>query len=149
MEIRPASLTQIAAGRKGQLVQIDDDVVGVASALHEIDPHIRLRFSEAGGYYVCYWLPDEMEEGDGYLIFTAQELDHRIVHHMREVYQRCNQPGYSFAAELDKAEEEAKKEADHKWTEQNGEMHERLAHALRKDAGYDQRRIFVSEDVAA
>lgn len=130
-------------------MQIDEDVVGVASALHEIDSHIRLRFSEAGGYYVCYWLPDEMEEGDGYLIFTAQELDHRIVHHMREVYARCNEPGYSFAAELDKAEEEAKKEKDYEWEQEHGEMHERLAHALRKDAGYDQRRIFVPEDVAA
>lgn len=129
------------------MVQIDDDVQGVANALHEIDPHIRLRYSEAGEYYVVYWLPDEWEEGDGYLIFTATELDHRIAHHMQEVYWRCQRPGYSFAEEIDKQEDKRKADEDHEWDEKHGELHERLAHALQKDAGYDKLRIFVPESV--
>lgn len=149
MEIRPASLAQITSGRDGRMVQIDDDVQGVANALAEIDHRLRLRFSEAGEYYVVYYKPDECEEGDGYLIFTAQELDHRVVKHMEQVHHRCTQPGYSFGEELEKAEADAKAQADHEWSEKHGEMHERLAHALREDAGYNHRRIFVPEGVAA
>jgi hypothetical protein len=147
MEIRPASLAQISKGRSGQLVAIDDDVQGVANALFEIDPHIRLRYSEAGEYFVVYYKPDEWEEGDGYMIFTARDLDHRIVQKMREVHARCLNPGYSLAAEMEKAEAEAKRQADHQWSEEHGEMHERLAHALREQAGYDKQRIFVPEGI--
>ncbi len=147
MEIRPATLTQLNLGRGGQLIEIDDDVQGVANALHEIDPHIRLRFSERGGYFVVYWKPDAVEEGDGYLIFTAQDLDHRIVQQMREHYHRCLQPGYSLADELDKAEAQAKAELDYERDEEYGEVAERLAHAMRSDLGHDQSRIYVPEGI--
>lgn len=155
MEIRPASLAQITKARNGKYVEVGDDVQGVANALHEIDPHIRLRYSEAGEYFVVYWSENpHMAEEDGgenttYLIFTAQDLDHRIVHRMAEVYWKCNKPGYSFADELDKQEAEAKKQKDHEFTERNGENYERLAHALRKELGYDQHRIYVPTDLAA
>ncbi len=130
-------------------MQIDDDVQSVANGLAAIDHRIRLRFSEAGGYYVVYWLPDEWEEGDGYLIFTAQDLDQRIVKHMQEVYWSCQQDNYSFADELERAQATAKKEKDHAWDEKAGEMHERLAHALREDAGYNKRRAFIAEGLTA
>lgn len=154
MEVRPATLAQVSQARNGAFVQVDDDVQGVANGLHEVDPHIRLRFSEAGGYYVIYWTEDpnvaEEDDVDGnstYLIFTAQDLDHRIVKHMEEVYWRCRQPGYSFASELDKAEAEGKKQESHEWSERHGEMFEKMAYAMRKDLGYDQSRIFVPEGV--
>ena len=127
------------------MVEIDDDVQGVANALSEIDTHLRLRYSEAGGYWVVYWLPEEWEEGDGYLITTAQDLDHRLVHHMRQVVHRCQQPGYSLAGELDDADAKAEAEAEHAFAEQNGEMLERMAHAMREDRGYNKTRIFVPE----
>jgi len=154
VEIRPASLAQISKGRDGRYIQIDDDVQGVANGLNTIDPHIKLRFSEAGGYFVVYWSenPNRTDEEDAddnttYLIFTAQELDHRIVHKMQEVYWRCNKPGYSFADELDAREKADKKAAEHDRREKQGEMWERLAHAMRKDLGYDQGRIYVPEGV--
>lgn len=146
MEIRPASLAQLTRARGGQLVEVADDVQGVANALHEIDSRIRLRFSEAGGYFVIYWKPEQWEEGSGYQIFTAQELDHRIVSKMREIYHRCRQPGYSLADELEKAEDQKKKEADRRWEEQMGETFQRLGHALRKDLGYDKSHIFVPRE---
>jgi hypothetical protein len=145
MEIRPASLAQITRARGGQLVQIDDDVQGVATALAEIDPHLRLRFSEAGGYFVVYYLPDQWEEGEGYEITKAQDLDHRLVHHVREVWHRCQQPGYSFAAELDAAEDKARADADYAFEQENGELMERMAHALREGAGHNKQRIFVPD----
>jgi len=149
MEIRPASVAQISKARNGRYIQIDDDVQGVANALWRIDKHIRLRYSEAGGYYVIYWTdnPNLAEEDEGdhntYLIFTAQDLDHRIVKRMEEVYWRCKQPGYSFADELEAQEVKAKAAERREWTEKNGPLYERLAHGMRKDLGYDQSRIFV------
>lgn len=145
MEIRPASIAMFAKGRNGQLVPIDDDVQGVANALNEIDPHLRLRYSEAGEYFVVYWKPENSEEGDGYQISTAQDLDHRLVHHVGEVYKRCQAPGYSFADELERLDKEDKKAKDKAFTEEHGEMYEQMAHAMRRDLGYNQSRVFVKE----
>lgn len=154
IEIRPASLAQISKGRSGRSIQIDDDVQGVANGLAEIDSHIKLRYSEAGGHFVVYWsedpnLTDEDNDAENstYLIFTAQDLDHRIVHHMREVYAKCNRPDYSFADELEAKDQADKDAAKARRTEENGEIYERMAHAMRKDLGYDQSRIFVPEAV--
>lgn len=155
MEIRPATLAQVTKARNGKYVEISNDVQGIANALNEIDPHIRLRYSEAGGYFVVYWSenPNVAEEDDGdnttYLIFTAQDLDHRIVHRMAEVYWKCRRPGYSFADELEEEQERQKKEKDHAWSEAMGENFERLAHAMRKELGYDKGRIYVPDKAAA
>jgi hypothetical protein len=145
MEIRPASLAQIAKARNAQMVEIDDDVQGVANALNHIDSHICLRFSEAGGYFVVYWKPYGWEDGSGYQITTAQDLDHRIVKRVEDIYAKCKQPGYSFAKELEQVESDAKAEKEHEEAEQNGEMLEKLAHAMRKDLGYDKQKIFIPE----
>lgn len=126
------------------MVQIDHEVAGIARELSEIDSHIRLRFSEAGGYYAVYFQPDD---GNEYLIFTAQDLDERIVQKMREIHHRCLQPGYSFAGELETVEAKNKAKQERKRYERDGELHERLAHALRAQAGYDKRRIFIKEGV--
>lgn len=147
MEIRPASLTQLAAARGGQLVEVEDDVQSVANGLAAIDHHIRLRFSEAGGYFCVYWKPDEWEEGDGYLIFTAQDLDHRIVKHMEQVYWRCQQANYSFADELEKTQAKLKADADYAWEEEYGEVAERLADALRRDTNRTQHKAFIGDGI--
>ena len=145
MEIRPASLAMVQLGQGGVLIHIEDDVQNVANGLHEIDPHLRLRYSERGGYFVVYWKPDDGDEGDGYLIFTARDLDQRIVQHMRELHHRCLQPGFSFAAELDAVEAKQKAERDHAWDEQAGEIGEALAFAMREDLGYNQSSAFIGK----
>jgi len=153
LEIRPASIAQIATGRDGRMDPISDDVQGVANALHAIDPHIRLRFSEAGNYFVVYGIsdPNLADEDDGdcetWLITTAQELDHRIVKRVEKVYHDALKQGFSLAKQLDDIDAKAERENEHAWTERNGEMYERMAHALRKDLGYDQGRIYVPEKV--
>jgi hypothetical protein len=149
MEIQPASMAQFTKGRDGKLIEISDDVGGVARRLAAIDPHIRLRYSEAGAYWVVYWKPEEWEQGQGYLIFTAQELDQRIVKKMEEVYWRCRQDGYSLAESVEKEEAKAKREADHEWSEQHGEIFQKLAFAMRKDLGYDKASAFIADRQAA
>ncbi|MBS1863010.1 MAG: hypothetical protein JSS68_15015 [Actinobacteria bacterium] len=156
MEIRPATFTQVAKARDGRYIMIEDDVQGVANGLNRIDPHIKLRFSESGEHYVVYWSENpnatDEEDVDGnttYLIFTAQDLDQRMVKKMEEVYWRNHQPGYSLADEVDKLDAADKKRKESQFTEEHGEMYERLAHAMRKELGYDQSRVFVSKDIAA
>lgn len=141
MQIEPATLAQVTQARGAGYVVIDDDVGSVAQGLARIDPHIRLRYSEAGGYFAIYW-QDDCEE---YLITTAQELDQRIVQRVEEVYFRCQQPGYSFADDLEAAEERQKADEEHELDERYGEIGERLAHAMRKDTYRDKHRIFVPE----
>lgn len=144
MEIAPATLAQYTTAREGGLVEVSGDVQDVANGLAQIDPCIRLRFSEAAEIFCVYYKP---ETGDEYLIFTAQELDQRIVKHMEELYARCNAPGYSFAAEAEKAEGKAKREDDHAWREKHGEKMERLAWALRQDTNRNQHKAFIEKGV--
>lgn len=138
------------------MVLVSDDVGGVAAALRALDPHLHLRYSEAGEYWVVYWSADpsqtdedvEREErGETYLVTSAQDLDHRLVKRIEKVYWECKQPGYSLAAELDKIDAKAEQDAKHEWGEKYGEIHERMAHALRKDTHRDKRKIFVPEAV--
>lgn len=144
MEIAPASLAQLTRARGGHLVEIDPELQGIANDLARIDPNLRLRYSEAGEYFCVNYQP---ENGDGYLIFTAQELDERIVKRMEEVYWRCNQPGYSYADDVETAEAKQKREDDHAWTQKNGELMERLAWALRHDTNRNQHKAFIGEGV--
>lgn len=144
MEIRPASITQLAQARGGHLVEIDPKLQAIANDLAHIDPNLRLRYSEAGEYFCVFYEP---EHGDAYLIFTAQELDERIVKRMEEVYWRCNQPGYSLADEAEAAEARQKREDDHAWLEKNGELLEKLGWALRHDSNHNQHRAFIPEGV--
>lgn len=147
MEIRPtpASLSQVSRSRSGRLVPIDDDVASVARDLHEIDHHLRLRYSEAGQYFCVYLKTDaDTDEGDGHLVLTAQDCDQRIVNRVREI----SQDTYNYAAELDKAEKKAKAEKDHAWTEKIGPIAERLAFEMRRELGYTGSRMFVPKEVA-
>lgn len=127
------------------MVEISRDVQGVADALHRIDHRLRLRFSEPGQYFVVYLKPDEWEEGDGYSVTTALDLDHRLVERVEKVYYECKQPGYSLADNLEKQEVAKKKQLDHEFTESHGDMYEKLAFAMRKELGHDQQRAFIKD----
>jgi hypothetical protein len=128
MEIQPASLAQVRRARGGQFVAIEDDVANVARDLHALDPSLRLRFSEAGGYFVVY---QDLGEGKENIVTTAQELDQRIVKRVEEVMQ----PSYDYAAELAAQDAKAEADAQERFNEQVGEIGERLFHAARRDKG--------------
>jgi hypothetical protein len=128
------------------MVEITDDVQGVANALHQIDAHLSLRYSEAGEYWVVYWRPDGGERGDGDLITTTTELDHRLVKRIEEIYWKTRQPGYSLADEAEAVDAAAEKAREDRFSEQVGEIGERLAHALRKDLQVKS-KIVVPADV--
>jgi hypothetical protein len=139
VEIQPASLTQVQQARGGEFVEITDDVQGVANALHELDPDLRLRWSEAGGYFVVYQITEKPGGGTRKnVVLTAQELDHRIVKRVELVIS----DDYNYADELDKLDAENDRQHRHRQYEQCGDVGERLAHAIKKDL-QAQTRIFV------
>lgn len=138
MEINPATIDQVKRAKDGRMVQIDDDVANVARDLREIDPHLRLRYSEAGEAFIVYFKRDQDEEGDGYLVLSATECDQRIVKRVREIASE----GYDYAAELDRIDREAKRKQEHAFEEKIGEQGERLAHAVGKDLGHKP-KIYV------
>lgn len=143
MEIRPATIAQISRSKEGRMVQIDNDVQNVANDLHEIDPHLRLRYSEAGEYFVVYLKPEQGDEGDGHLVLTAQDCDQRIVNRIREI----SAPTYNYVEELEKAEAKARKEKDDAWTEKIGPIAERLAFEMRKELGYNDSRTYITKEI--
>lgn len=131
------------AGGEYEYVEIEDDVQNIANTLYEIDPHLRLRFSVAGGYYVVYWKPTDADEGDGYLVTTAQELDHRIVHRIAAIASK----DYDFTTEIEKVEAANRKAEMERRHELLGETHERAYFELRKIMGALNSRAFIPKDV--
>jgi hypothetical protein len=133
--LRAASVTQVRAGRNGRLVEIDDDVMGLAKRLHEIDTSLGLDWNDTAGYFrVTQTLPD----GSKHVVLTCRELTGEILDRVRLV----TSPSYNVAAELDRKDHEYDRQAEHNLSEQTGEIGERLFHAIHKDLGRKS-RIFL------
>ena len=142
-EIEAATVDQVRQGRDGRTHLIDSDAGGLVIQMQEIDPNLRLRYSEAGDYYVVYY---EGKNGTE-LVATYKECDDRIVKDLQRIAWENRQPGYSFADELDKADKKAEAEFDKKQFEKVGEKGEELAFAMRNALGKNDHKIFVKRDI--
>ena len=130
MEIEPATIAQVRAGRDGRVLTVEEDVFEVAGRLKEIDDSLYLRWNERGEYFVVYQLIGKLEEGGTeQLVLTAKELTPAILARVEEIVH----PSYDFVAEMDKMDKQAEKDKEHRFHEQTGEAAERMAHAVRKD----------------
>jgi len=127
VDLEPASIAQVKMMKDGRVLEIDDDVSGIAKQLAEIHPSLKLRWSEPGEYFVVF---QETEEGR-HLVTTSLTCDQRLVDRLREVTAE----GYDLAYEIEKREAEAKAVHEAKISDQVGEVGERLAHAIRADLG--------------
>lgn len=136
MDIPAATIDQVALGRNGKMVVIENDVCNIALQIREIDTHLRVRYSEEGGYFAVYW---HQFNGDGsedeHLVLTTTELDGRVVERIREI----GQPDYDYAAELEREEEKARAAKMHEINERLGEKAEETHFALRKALGRKDR----------
>ena len=142
MDVTPATMAQVRQGRGGKFVHLDNEV---AHALRELDPGLRLRYSESGGYYVVYFVEDRGDKGTKeHLVLTAQECDHRIVARCMFIDSR----GYDYGEEIERIDRLAEVEHDRIRREQVGEIGARLHQALRKERGWDKDTIFVGGDAA-
>jgi hypothetical protein len=141
MEIKPASLLQVQNAQDGRMIVIDDDVLGVAQQLKEIDENLRLRYSEAGDFFVIY---QESEDGvHQHLVLTSQDLNPQVVERVRQI----SSAAYDYVTELDRRDAEVDRARDHQFREQTGDVAERLSFAIRKDLGLTD-RAFVGKGVS-
>lgn len=126
MELAPATLAQVRAGRDGRRVLVEEDVLNIAGRLARIDPSLSLLWNEDGEYFVVV---ETDQAGRERLVLTARELDDRVLKRVELIMH----PSYRYADELDAMDDRAEREKDHRFSEQTGEVAERLAHALRQD----------------
>lgn len=125
MEIQAATIAQLQRGKGGRMVEIDDDVGGIAKRLREIDPGLHLRYSEAGEYFVVYFVDGEKAE----LVTTATTCDGRLLQRV----ERIASDQYDFTGELERLDAQSEADQEHAFREHVGEIGERLAHAIRRD----------------
>jgi hypothetical protein len=139
MQLQPATLAQVRAGRDGRKILIEEDVLNIAARLQRVSPALSLHWSESGGHFLVV---ETSATGDERMVLTVQQLDERILQRVEEIAH----PSYSYVAELDRLDDTAEAEKDHRFREQTGEVGERLAHALRQDL-QDKHRVFLPRGV--
>lgn len=139
MELQAATLAQMQRARGGRYVLIEEDVGSVVAQIQEIDATLRVRYSEAGGFFVVYQVTDDGEK----LVTTAQELDGRLVQRLQEIAH----PEYDYVAELEAKEDAADRARDERFSEQVGEIGERMAWAMRRDTSGITGHMRVPRDV--
>lgn len=136
IEIEPASISQFQKSLNG-FIEIEDDVGSIANQLKEVDERLCLRANFDTGVFVVY-----AKEGDTeYLVSTYKELDGRVV---REA-EKYASDRYDYIAEMDRIDAQADRDKKHREEEVFGEMGEVLGHAIKKDMGYANDKIFVKE----
>jgi hypothetical protein len=126
----------------GELVEVSDDVLGIATDLRNLDPNLRLRYSEKQEVWLVYQVehhPLSNEPLRKQLVTTSVELNPQLVMRVQKVMN----PSYDLAGELEKIDAQQKRDIAHARREEIGPKAERLAHAMMKDKALDQRRIFV------
>lgn len=130
------------------MILIDGDVGGVVKDLQELDPHLRVRFAEAGNppYWAVSWESDDKR--DTYLVTTVQAhqtasgtwtgLDQRLVEHIRSI-DGHGRRGYDYSQEVIRRNEQAEQARRQRFHDQVEPFGEIAAHALRKDLGVKNR----------
>lgn len=148
--VEPASIAQVRASRSGAMVLIEDDVGGVAKGLAEIDHRLKLRYSQAGEYWVVYYehdescdplncgFPDTCRPERAELILTAMECDQRIVNRVQLIDQH-GRSGYDLVQEIER--QDAAERQQFRFNDEQRDRIERGVHEMRKIAGHAQRIV--------
>lgn len=142
MEISPASIVQVSDN--GGLVEVDDDVYGLARQLRELDPELKLRYSQRHDFWAVYQEQRHPVTGEltrKQLVLTDQSplKPAAIMDRMRQIVNGH----YDLDADARRIEAEGKREKKHQMREELGEKAARLQHAFAKDLGHRTRRAFI------
>jgi len=129
VEIQPASIAQVRLGKTGGTITVEDDVGDVARQIKDLDPSLSLHWSPEGEHFIVV---EACQDGKNRVMLTTNELDSRVVERLRYI----SSPDYDYVKDMDRLDDAAKREADHKFHLETGEAAEHMAHALRKDLQY-------------
>jgi hypothetical protein len=145
MMIDSASLPSVQRGRRGVVVFVDDDALGIAKQLEEMKfpegfGHLRLGWNEYREEFVVIQI---QPDGSEHLVTRAEKADGRLLKRVRDV----THPSYDYAADLERIDAEADARLKWDFSQQVGDKAERLAHAIRKDT-QTQNRIFLPNGIS-
>lgn len=131
IDITPASLDQVVRGRGGNLVVIENDVNGVAKDIENIHPDLFLRYNEQGGYFVVL---QNMGEGRRpHVVTTSQTCDQRLARKVQGIVHGHVNGTYDYGAEVERHHDERDRINNAQFSENVGEVSEKLAWAIRED----------------
>lgn len=139
MELQYASITQVRQGKGGREVVIEDDVMDVVRQIKEISLALSVHWNDDGEYFQ---IKERCADGKDRLVLTTQELDQRLLAHLRKI----GSPGWNAGREMERHEDAREKALDHAFHEKVGPIGERAAWAVRKDLEA-QNRIFLPRGV--
>lgn len=131
IDITPASLDQIVRGRGGNLIVIENDVNNVASDIRAVHPDLFLRYNDQGGYFVV--LQDMGPNNRPHVVTTSQTCDQRLSKRVAAIVSGTLDGTYDYGAEVDKQHDERDRANNAQFTENVGEVSEKLAWAIRED----------------
>src|SRR3954470_3892034 len=131
MIIDSAALPSVQRGRRGTVVFVDDDALGVAKQLEEMKfpegyGKLRLAWNEFRESFVVIQVKDD---GSEHIVTSAKQADGRLIDRVR----RITHPSYNFAQELEEIDAKADKERARRFSEQVAQYAEKLAFAIRQD----------------
>jgi hypothetical protein len=129
--ISEAPLPSVQRGRRGITVFVDDDALGVAKQLSEMEfpsgyGKLRLAWNEFREEFVVIQVKEDDSE---HFVTSAEQADGRLIDRVR----RITHPSYDFAKELDEIDARADQARASKFSEQVAEYAEKLAFAIRQD----------------
>src|SRR5215469_17036250 len=114
MEHERATLAQIREGKGGRFFEVEDAVFHIVEEIGQIDENLRVN-PKAGGSY--FEIAEVCKDGKEREVTTAQELDSRLVEHLRRMSKR----GWDAGREMEKHEEDRVRAVDHAFHEEVGE----------------------------
>ena len=135
MDLQPASIAQVRQGKHGRIT-VEADVGSVVKQIQEIDPRLGVIWDVDGEFFAVV----EQDGPRQRVVLTALELDHRVLLRLKEI----SSPDYDYVADMDRIDADADRLKDHRFSEQTGEIAERMAHALRTDLEH-KGKIFVPD----
>lgn len=147
MEIRPASIDDVAIGRDGKRYVVTAEAGSIAKQLQEIDPRLFVEFHEPppgreGNAYFSVACRHESGKVDLVMRVRWQDFDQRVVEHIRKLNHELRH-GRTLVAEWEKAEEHRKREKDRALEELIGERAYPLMRAIQRDVvGQNPRASF-------
>lgn len=141
MDIEPAHIDQIRQAADGRFVEISADAGGVVDELKRIDKGFGVRFAENGNppYWHVYHQSEDGLTTELVMSVRAHQtktgvwtgLDQRVVKRVMKI----GHSSYDYAAEVEKANRQAREAHRKEFREKIGESAELAAHAIRKDLG--------------
>lgn len=141
MDITPASIAQVRAGRDGRIHVVEADTANVAQQLREIDRSLVLRYHDRSDHYSVIQVTDDPACPE-HLVTTCNPVnggvDPRIVERVRKVAR----PEYDVGKEIDAENTRVIQEQRDAATQRTDERLERAVHEARRLSG-QRGRVFV------